>query len=144
MLTLDNKTVFATSSAPYNYLPEESPRINIEIELEGNRLSAVIDTAAPYFICSHQTADTVGIPVSGALNEITLSTRKGRLKGKLHRVAVTLLAAEGKSIELDATAFIPDDDRWDNEPLFLGLLNCLDRLRFAIDPIEEIFYFGKP
>jgi predicted aspartyl protease len=144
MLSLDNGTVFARSSAPYGYLPEESPRINIQIEVEGNRLSAVIDTGAPYLVCGQQTADALRIPDSGALEEIVLSTRKGRLKGKLYRVAVTVLAADGESIELEATVFVPDNDSWDDEPLFLGLLNCLDRLRFAVDPVDEVFYFGKP
>jgi predicted aspartyl protease len=144
MLTLPNGTVFATSSAPYEYLPPESPRINIEVEVDGNRLSAVVDTAAPYFVCGQQIADALGIPDSGALDEIVLSTRKGSLRGKLYRTAVTLVAAEGTSIELEATAFVPDDERWDDQPLFLGLLNCLDRLCFAVDTMNEVFYFGKP
>ncbi len=81
---------------------------------------------------------------SEALEEKILSTRLGPLNGKLFRIVVTLIAQEGSSVELEATAFVVSDQRWNEQPLFLGLLNCLDRLRFAVDPINEVFHFGKP
>jgi hypothetical protein len=144
MLTLEDGTVFATSSAPYVYLPTESPRVNVEIEVGGNRLSAVVDTGAPYFICGEQIAAILDLVPSEALEEKILSTRLGVLNGRLFRTIVTLVAQEGSSVELEATAFVVSDRRWDDQPLFLGLLNCLDRLRFAIDPVSEVFHFGKP
>jgi hypothetical protein len=62
----------------------------------------------------------------------------------LYRAAVLLIATQGESAELEVTAFVPDDETWNDEPLFLGFFNCLDRVRFAIDPVAERFYFGKP
>lgn len=53
-----------------------------------------------------------------------------------------LLADEGQgeSLTLDVTAFLPDD-RW-NLPNMLGLTGCLERIRFAVDPANDLFYFG--
>jgi hypothetical protein len=50
MLRYANGSVFASGSAPYNYFPQESPRLQIEIEIDSQRLSAAVDIAAPYFI----------------------------------------------------------------------------------------------
>ena len=144
MLKFADGTAFAGGSAPYSYLPEESPRLQIEIEINGQRFSAAVDTAAPYFICNLAVAELLWLTTANHVGEVTLSTRKGRISGRLYRTAVVLLAAEGESVEIEVTTFVPDDQSWNDEPLFLGLFNCLDRLRFAIDPAADTFYFGKP
>jgi hypothetical protein len=144
MLRLDDGTVFATGSAPYVLLPEESPRLHVEIEVGGQKLSAAVDTAAPYFICNLATAEQLGITGGENCGVKSLSTRKGNIDGKLYRIQLDLLATEGKGIQIEATTFVPNDATWDEEPLFLGLFNCLDRVRFAVDPTAEKFYFGKP
>lgn len=60
----------------------------------------------------------------------------------------TLLKSEiphsGLDLEVDATAFVPtlpSGERWP-DPNFLGLSGFLERIRFAIDPAENAFYFG--
>jgi hypothetical protein len=143
MLRLDNGTVFATGSAPYNFLPEGNPRLQVQIEIDGQKLSAAVDTAAPYFICNVATAESLGITAEDHLGVRELSTRKGVVSGKLYRIPLVLLATEGESVEIDATTFVPNDEMWNAEPLFLGLFNCLDRVRFAVDPAAEKFYFGR-
>jgi gag-polyprotein putative aspartyl protease len=143
MLKFADGTVFAGGSAPY-YLPEESLRLQIEIEINGQRFSAAVDTAAPYFICNLAVAQLLGLTTADHVGEVTLSTRKGRISGRLYRTAVVLLASEGESVEIEVTTFVPDDQSWNDEPLFLGLFNCLDRVRFAVDPAADTFYFGKP
>jgi hypothetical protein len=143
MLRLDNGTVFATGSAPYDFLPEENPRLQIQIEIDGQRLSAAVDTAAPYFICNVATAESLGITAAEHVGVQELSTRKGVMAGNLYRIPLVLLATEGGSVEIEVTTFVPSDETWNGEPLFLGLLNCLDRVRFAVDPAAEKFYFGK-
>jgi len=143
MLRFANGTVFATGSAPYDFLPEENPRLQVQIEVEGQKLSAAVDTAAPYFICNRETADALGITTTEHVGTLELSTRKGLIAGKLYRVPLVLVATEGVSIEIEATTFVPNDEVWNREPLFLGLLSCLDRIRFAVDPAAERFYFGR-
>jgi hypothetical protein len=144
MLRFPDGTAFASGSAPYTYLPEESPRLQIEIEIDGQRFLAAVDTAAPYFICNLAVADLLGLTATEHVGAVTLSTRKGRTKGRLYRTAVVLLATEGESAEIEVTTFVPDDETWNDEPLFLGLVNCLDRVRFAVDPAADRFHFGKP
>ena len=55
--------------------------------------------------------------------------------------------AEGESLAIDATAFVPaltPRQQWDGElPCVLGLRFCLERMRFAVDPQRELFYFGE-
>jgi predicted aspartyl protease len=144
MLKFADGTAFASGSAPYNYLPEESPRLQIEIEIDGQKLSAAVDTGAPYFICNLAVAELLGMTTAEHVGAVTLNTRKGRTTGKLYRTAVVLLASEGESVEIEVTTFVPDDEAWNDEPLFLGLFSCLDRVRFAVDPAGDRFYFGKP
>ena len=46
---------------------------------------------------------------------------------------------------VDATVFVPDlkpDQAWGDLPSFIGLSGCLERMRFAVDPATEMFYFG--
>jgi hypothetical protein len=71
-------------------------------------------------------------------------TNRGTLSGDLYRLPLRLIASEGNAIEIQATAIVPDlnQDHWRDAPTFLGFRDCLDRLRFAIDPSEEKFYFG--
>src|SRR5262245_58936615 len=134
MLKFADGSAFASGLAPYSYLPEESPRLQIEIEIRGQRLLAVVDTAAPYFVCNLEVAELLGISGGEHVGAVTLSTRKGRTRGTLYRTVVVLVAAEGESVEIEVTTFVPGDETWNDEPLFLGLFNCLDRIRFAIDP----------
>src|SRR5690242_16118132 len=136
MLRFPDGTALASGSAPY-YLSEESPRLQIEIEIDGQKFLAAVDTAAPYFICNLPVAESLGITAAEHVGAVTLSTRKGRTTGRLYRTVVVLVAAEGRSVEMEVTTFVPDDESWDDEPLFLGLFNCLDRIRFAVDPFAD-------
>ncbi len=78
------------------------------------------------------------------IGTVELRSHSGKIRGDLYRLPLKFLAAEGESVELEATAFVPNFDQsiWQNAPTFLGFRDCLDRLRFAIDPSEEKFYFG--
>ncbi|MBI4531612.1 MAG: hypothetical protein HY709_08815, partial [Candidatus Latescibacteria bacterium] len=48
-------------------------------------------------------------------------------------------AEEGENVEVEATWFISPD--WPG-PIVIGWKGCLERLRFAVDPSEDTFYFG--
>ena len=38
--------------------------------------------------------------------------------------------------------FFDAEERWGELPSFLGLMGCLERMRFAVDPLDNTFYFG--
>ena len=69
----------------------------------------------------------------------TISSRAGKIKGKLVRATTTLVADEGESIEVDSTVFVSSD--WP-EGNFIGYSGFLERIRFAIDPRSNSFVFG--
>ncbi len=57
----------------------------------------------------------------------------------LQRHRIEFLADDGQDLEVEATFFIARD--WP-EPSVLGYTGVLDRIRFAIDPQANRFYFG--
>jgi hypothetical protein len=69
-----------------------------------------------------------------------LSTRMGTYEGRLYRGSLTLVAQEGKSLDLDVTFFLSVQWRGSN---FLGYECAMERARFAVDPRENLFYFGE-
>jgi hypothetical protein len=45
---------------------------------------------------------------------------------------------------VDATAFIPDvEEYWGDFPCFIGQIGFLERIRYAVDPANDTFYFGQ-
>ncbi|PKO21984.1 MAG: hypothetical protein CVU38_11935 [Chloroflexi bacterium HGW-Chloroflexi-1] len=67
------------------------------------------------------------------------------ISGWLHHLRLIFPAVRGNDLLLDATAFVPDAgyaEVWGTLPSFLGMQGCLDRLRFAVDPVTDTFYFG--
>ena len=145
MLKYENGEHFATGSAEYLYIPEESPKLNLEVVVEGSvRLHAVVDTGAPFFILNPKFAVDLDLSAHQQVGVKKLSTRRGLTDGRLYRLNVTLIATVGKNLQIEATTFVPENNHWDEEPSFLGLENCLDRLRFGVDPYAQVFFFGKP
>jgi hypothetical protein len=142
LLKFDDGQPFATGVTTYTYDPPESPKLKLEVLIEGFRTSAVLDTGAPYFICNPEVA--AQIDLSDAIGPKTLDTRLGKVRGRLFRGTVSFLAREGNGLDIDATVFVPDSEVWRRVPSFLGLSDCLDRLRFAVDASTQSFYFGKP
>lgn len=66
------------------------------------------------------------------------------MEGSITRLSIRLLADEGDSLTVDATAFIPDvEEYWGDLPVFIGLTGFMERLRFAVDPSTDTFYFGS-
>ena len=65
--------------------------------------------------------------------------------GRLYRLTLTLLAQAGDDVVLQATAFVPEPQEEESRgdlPSILGFYGCLERVRFAIDPRTETFFFG--
>lgn len=91
-------------------------------------------------------ANRLQLDENDSLGEDVVGIRGSNVRGRLHRVNLKFLAEEGQSLTLEVTALIPKDtreERWVSElPCFLGLHGCLERLRFAVEPYTETFYFG--
>ena len=69
-----------------------------------------------------------------------LSSRLGVHTGDLCRTSVTLLADEGESLTVEATVFLCPD--WSG-PNVIGYNGLLERIRFAVDPSFNKFYFRR-
>lgn len=141
-------TPFATGSAALLHHPatevEVVPRLFVNIHIDGIPTEAVIDTGGVYLICDPRIAEAAGMDQSTSLGWEQVVIRGQRHRGTLQRVLLTLPASAGDSLPVDVTAFVPEldpDEEW-NLPTFLGWFCCLERLRFAVDPAAEVFYFG--
>jgi hypothetical protein len=100
----------------------------------------VVDTAAPWCIFRPEIGqlirETFELLSDG---DIRLSTRLGLIRGALFHGPITIPADHGESLDLEATVFLSPDWRGDN---FVGYQGLLQRIRFAVDPRRNLFYFG--
>jgi hypothetical protein len=150
MLSFLDGEPFASGSQPYSYRPaiatDSSKRIIIEVEIQGRRTHAMLDTGAPYVICDPTIVKQLSLDPAAALNNIVLNIRGIPIPGAIHRLDLTLRAEHGDELIIDATAFVPNTkvDFWPGLPSIIGLEGCLERVRFAFDTTtdDETFYFG--
>ena len=157
MIFYPNGEPFSSGAVTYAYHPvtelERSPRIFLTVSFgwndaeDGIDTEAFLDTGAPYVICKPQIAYSLGLdPQAGEYIE-NVNIRGYYLNGYLYRLTVTLLAEIGEHLPVDATVFVPEltpYQEWEDFPSILGLTGFLERIRFAIDPGEDRFYFGSP
>lgn len=149
LLRFEDGRPFAQGASKYGYRPitklEKTPRIFVTVKIQGISTEAVVDTGGVYLICNPEIADLLDLDPAGELGTDKVKTsRWGTVPGTLHRLCLELLAEEGKGIKLQATAFVPrlqPNELW-NLPSFMGLSGCLERIRFAVDPVTDTFYFG--
>jgi hypothetical protein len=120
-------------------------RINVPARFDSILTNAVVDTGAPWCILSPDEALELGISSADGDEWVSEFWLRGyRVSGRLHRLPVTLEATAGNSITVDATVFVPElgpEQEW-YVPNFLGLSGFLERIRFAVDPVNNLFYFG--
>ena len=100
---------------------------------------ALLDTAAEWCVLPRPLAEELGV-ADGAGPAIRLNTRFGTFHGTLERLPVRFLAATGESVIVEATWFVSPE--WPG-PVVLGWVGCLQRVRFALDPAGEDFYFAS-
>lgn len=148
MLLHPGGNTFATGAIRYSYRPvsatETTNRIILLVEIEGVLTEAVVDTGAPFVICAPQIALLAGFNRAYALARMRMLIRGMQLEGSLTRLSIKLLAREGDDLTVDATVFVPDvEEYWGSFPSFIGLTGFLERLRFAVDPSTDTFYFGS-
>ncbi len=136
---------FATGvSAYFDVRPEirePLPRIYVEFQPGGadRAFVALLDTGGHYCILQPELAASIQDQMVDRLTSASLLTARGTIQGDLYLHRLTLLAQEGEPLDFEATIFVSAD--WQG-PNLLGYTGALDRLRFAIDPGGNRFYFG--
>jgi hypothetical protein len=139
---------FATGAAGYNTMPDATTaRITVDIEIQDSFLThAILDTGAPYFICSPEVARLLELDPNDAIEAKRILIRGVWVEGGIYRLGISLIADEGETLVLDAPAFVPDPAQEFREGFlpasFLGMIGCLESIRFGVDPFSQTFYFG--
>lgn len=141
---------FSTGVATYEDAypgDERNARIVLSVSIEGRiSIQAIVDTGAPWCILHPDLARQLGVSADRTYTPATrLSMRGISYTGSLHAMSIGLRnEGEGDDLEVRATVFVPTmapGEIW-RHPNFLGLSGLLDRIRFAVDPAENAFYFG--
>lgn len=114
--------------------------VAVECLIGDFNVSALLDTASQWCILPAAIASSMPDDLTPDGAPDRLRTRLGTFSGRLVRIPVGFSAEEGDIAEVDATWFASLD--WPG-PAVVGWKGCLERLRFALDPIEERFYFGE-
>jgi hypothetical protein len=150
-LNLTNGDAFTTGALSFSCVPipdreDVTPRIIFEVEIEGETEQAVLDTGAPYLVCSPDIAQRIQFDPANALDAEVILIHGTRVTGRIHRARIVIVPEEGTGVDFEATAFVPDPDQGlppELLPLsFLGFFGCLERIRLGLDPLTEMFYFG--
>ena len=142
---------FATGAASYRYAPvpgsDDANRILIQVEINEDFREAILDTGGQYFLCAQDVAEGIRPAPEYTLERKNIRFRGETVRGRLHRIDILLLHGEGDYLTVDVTAFLPDPDQVFTPEFipysFLGMHCCMERVRFAIDPSEDRFYFGR-
>jgi predicted aspartyl protease len=141
--TLDGAD-FATGRA--RFLDEDANALEgtakIFVKIEPSNLGfpvlAQLDTGSPWSILKPEIAEAINLMDEEGQPQ-SLSTRLGPVSGQLKRTSITIIADDGDSMDVEATVFISADWTAGN---FLGYGGLLERVRFAVDPQANLFYFG--
>lgn len=150
MLTFLSGEPFASGKITYSYGPahkwEQTSRILVPVEIEGVPVIAVVDTGAPYVVCPPQVAAQAGLQPEEDDPTVALGWH-GDHTGYLFRRPIRLRAEAGEDAIVEATIFVPDASSapaWEagRRPFILGMVGCLERMRFAVDPGSDTFYFA--
>ncbi len=143
MLNLNGEP-FASSVARYYdedpSLGSEQTSVHVQIIIQGKieiNALARLDPATPWVVLNSELTEYLGLGLNG--ERTMLRTAVGLMEGTLERYPIVLAAQEGQSLEIDATIFVCSDWHRGN---FLGYAGLLERVRFAVDPASQLFYFG--
>lgn len=117
--------------------------VDCRVDAQGE-VTALLDTGAEWSVFGGNLATSL-LGSSRLLRDrpMIMHTRLGAIEGWLRRLPVTLLANDGRELEISATVLLAPD--WDGPPV-LGYRGLLERIRFALDPgvtdAEQWMYFG--
>ncbi len=137
--------IFATGYSEYADampgLEEPLSRIYVPVQPQGSDIwhLALVDTGGHFFIPGTDLLASMQGHLTDSFDSTSLVTAQGRLHGELYRHHLSLIAVEGEDLAVDATVFVAPD--WTG-PTVLGYTGMLERIRFAVDPENNRFYFG--
>jgi hypothetical protein len=128
------------------YREDDDPRIVIPVRFGTSEAPtlAIVDTGGLWCILDPREAELVGLDPAHGDQFRNFIIRGARYDGYIYRIAISIDADEGKHLTAEGTIFVPrlyDDEEW-VLPNFLGLRGFLERIRFAVDPVTNSFYFG--
>ncbi len=143
MLRRRDGSVFATGMSSYldegPGHPGMTAGIHVRVKFEGVPVIALLDTGASWSVLRADLAQELGL-LEQEGEPLTLSSRVGTIDGQLVSARIALLADDGESVELDSTVFVSRDWPAGN---FIGYSGLLERIKFAIDPGDNRFFFGE-
>lgn len=144
MLRHDDGTIFACSRTSYTDQIGEHPESRIYVLVQFDTLPktfAVLDTGTPWCILNEEQAKELNPNYKDeAIDTKCVNIRGEKTEGVLIRLPVTICAEQGVDIIIEGTVFVPQDER--DLPNFIGLDGFLSRIKFAINPQSNVFYFG--
>lgn len=118
----------------------QTPKIFVKIEPNslGMPILAQLDTGSSWSILDPEVARELSLLDGGGMSA-KISTRLGVFDGRLERTQIAILADDGDTLNVEATVFVSPDWIGGN---FIGYGGLLERIRFAVDPSDNVFYFG--
>lgn len=121
--------------------PPTGPRIYLEVlpEIWPVPVLAMLDTAAPWCIFEPMIVAKLRERVEIIRERVGLHSRLGFVRGDLGLGALRIVAEEGYDLNVQVLMFLSADWPGGN---FIGYEGFLDRIRFAVDPHRNLFYFS--
>ena len=98
-------------------------RLLVHVEVGQERITAVVDTGGAFLLLDPVLAASIGIDHGDGLSRDRIHIRGFTRHGTIHRIPLTLLAAEGEALTFEATAFVPELEHGETWPLpsYLGV-----------------------
>lgn len=143
MLHRQDGAVFTTGRSLYSdRAPGSEPTakifVKIGIEALPGPIVAQLDTGAAWSMLDAEVAEAMDL-LGGGGEPAPISTRLGRVVGRLERTDLEILADDGDSLTVQATVWVSPEWHGGN---FLGYAGLLQNIRLAVDPSDNSFYFG--
>ncbi len=100
---------------------------------------ALLDTGSTWCLLPPDLAQMLGGQPDSESPPVYVSSRLGLFEGWLARIQLEFRAIEGVPVSIEATWFVSED--WPG-PIVIGWKGGLERIRSALDPSEDAFYFA--
>lgn len=148
LLTLADGAVFARGSTRFSrsVIPGSTlPRIFIDVAVEGVVTIAAIDTGGAYLVCEPQVARKAGLRPASSLGRQIVNIRGQSYPGHVYRQGIEILAQRGEVLRFQGIVFVPElapGETW-GLPSIMGFQGMLEFIRFAVDPLDDTFFFGR-
>ena len=99
----------------------------------------MVDTGAPWCIFEPTIGEVLREHIYILQESVVIDSRLGRFRGTLGQGRLQIIAADGEDLNVEAVMFLCPEWPGGN---FIGYEGALDRIRFAVDPQRNHFYFS--